>query len=286
MHPILTRYGSFLYFTYTAVMGLGLALALGLAAFEGGRQTSESGSGEGGLSRPTVRGLWSVSAGWLDGVIIALLTALVAGRGVFVAANWDYYVDNLDETWLLWQGGISYHGAVGAGFLVLWLWSRWRGVSFERLGGMLAMPMVVWTAFGWLACLLEGCAYGRETFIGPLSADLPDSFGVYAVRYQTQLMGLLFSFLALVVLLWTRRHLRPGTLFWFAVLLLSASRTVVDTFRGDAMPLIAGLRVDLLLDSGLALIALAAFITSLTDHARPGVVLQNRPTHTHRPPDT
>ena len=53
MHPILARYGSFLYFTYTAVMGLGLALALGLAAWEGRRPMSEKGNGP----RSAVRGL-------------------------------------------------------------------------------------------------------------------------------------------------------------------------------------------------------------------------------------
>ena len=37
--------------------------------------------------------------------------------------------------------------------------------------------------------LSEGCAYGRETTLGWLAADLPDSFGVYAVRYRRSFWG-------------------------------------------------------------------------------------------------
>lgn len=245
MHPILTRYGSFLYYSYTAIMGLGLLLSLGLALRESRRRTGDG--------RRTVTG-----AAWLDGVIVALLAALLVGRIAFVTANWDYYVDNLDETWLLWQGGIGYHGAVGAGLIALWLWSRLREIPFAPLGGLLALPMALWTAFGWLACYLDGCVYGRETFFGPLSAGLPDSFGVFAVRYQTQLIGLALSLLALALLWWARRRLQPVALFWLAVLLLSAARALVDTLRGDPMPLVADLRLDLILDAAMALLALAA----------------------------
>lgn len=249
MHPILTRYGSFLYYSYTAVMGLGLALAIGLAVHEA-RQPAED-----GRWRPAVRTL-------LDAIVAALFVALLVGRVAFVLANWDYYVNDLDETWLLWQGGISYHGAVSGGLLAFWIWSRFRGTSFARLGGLLAMPMALWTTLGWLACYLDGCVYGRETFLGPLAADLPDDFGVFAVRYQTQLIGLVLSLLALAVLWRLRRRLPSSAFFWLTVFLLSASRAVVDTLRGDGVPLLSGLRLDLLLDVMLALGALLLFVAA------------------------
>lgn len=253
MHPILTRHGSFFFYSYTAAMGLGLALAVGLAIYQARRQTADGGPR-------------SVVGRLLDGVIVALFAALLAGRAAFVAANWDYYAGNLDETWLLWEGGISYHGAVGGGLLALWLSSRLHGLPFARLGGLLALPMALWTAFGWLACYLEGCVYGRETFIGPLSADLPDTFGVFAVRYQTQVIGLALSLLILALLWWVRRRVKPGVLFWLTVMLLSAARATVDTLRGDPMPVLINLRLDLLLDAALALFALAALIAIRNGH--------------------
>ncbi len=264
MYPILARYGSFLLYSYTAAMGVGLLLALGLAAWDGRRRTAIRMARDRRTKRPC--------AGWLDGVIVALGAALVVGRVVFVAANWDYYRANVDESWLLWQGGISYHGAVVAGLLALWAWCRVRSVSFDAVGGMLALPAALWSAFGWLACYLEGCVYGRETFIGPLAASLPDSFGVFAVRYQTQLMGLVFSVLALGVLWWVARapqtaietgHSFQGmALFWLAVLLLSAGRAAVDLLRGDLVVMLGGLRVDFVLDVVLALVGLVGMVVT------------------------
>ena len=37
------------------------------------------------------------------------------------------------------------------------------------------------TTFGWLACYAEGCGHGREALLGPLTADLPDTFGVFVM---------------------------------------------------------------------------------------------------------
>jgi len=249
VYPILARYGSFLFYSYTAAMGAGLLLALGLAW----RQARRS---------RTAIGTHSYE-GWPDAVIVGLAVALVVGRVLFVAVNWDYYQDNLDESWLLWQGGISYHGAVLTGLLALWVWSRLHGVSFGALGGLLALPAAVWSAFGWLACYLDGCAYGRETLIGPLAADLPDNFGVFAVRYQTQLMGVALSLLALALLWWARRRMSRTALFWTALFLLSAGRAAVDVVRGDPMRVIAGLRLDFVADATLALAAVLGLVVTL-----------------------
>lgn len=243
MYPILTRYGPFFLYSYTVVMGVGLLAAVGVGRLETKRlETGRLGS-------------------WVDGMIWAVGVGLVVGRAVFVGANWGYYAQNVGESWLLWQGGISYHGAVIAGLAALWAWSHRRGVPFARLGDLLALPMAVWSVFGWLACYLEGCAYGRETFIGLLSADLPDSYGVFAVRYQTQMMGLAFSLLAVAALWWARRRgLSDGRLFWLALLLLSWGRALVGVLRGDEMVMLGAVRVDVLLDAALAGMALVLLV--------------------------
>lgn len=242
MYPILRRYGPFFLYSYTVVMGLGLLLALGLTAYRARRR-------EGDLP-------------WMDGVLLSLFAALVGGRLAYVAANWTYYQTHLGEAWLVWRGGLSYHGALAAGLVALWVWCRWQKYPFARIGGLLAPPMALWSAFGWLACYLEGCAYGRETFLGLLASALPDSYGVYAVRYQTQLSGLLLSVLALLLLWMLRRRLSPLALFWLALFLLSAGRVAVSLMRGDAMPLLGSIRLDTLLDSTLSLLSAVALFLS------------------------
>lgn len=242
MHPILRRYGPFFLYSYTVVMGLGLLLALGLTAYHARRRHVE----------------WP----WMDGVLMSLFVALVGGRLAYVAANWTYYQAHINEAWLVWRGGLSYHGALAAGLLALWAWCRRQALPFARIAGLLAPAMALWSAFGWLACYLEGCAYGRETFLSLLASDLPDSYGVYGVRYQTQLSGLLLSILALLLVWALRRRLKPLALFWLALFLLSAGRFAVSLMRGDAMPLLGGIRLDTLLDGTLTLLSALLLLRS------------------------
>lgn len=246
MHPILRSFGPFLYYSYTVAMGLGLLAGVGLTAWRA-RERADGGD----------------EGSWLDGVIVALAAALAGGRIVYVAVNWDYFQGNAAESWFVFRGGLSYHGGLLAGLAALALWARWRGRSFRRIGGLLAPGGALWSAFGWLACWLEGCAYGRETFIGPLAGDLPDSYGIYAVRYQTQLLGVVFSALALGVLWRARRELPAAGVFWLGLALLSGGRFVVTLLRGDPVPMVGAIRADTLLDAVLALVPLVLLFTVL-----------------------
>lgn len=241
MHPILSRYGPFFLFAFTVVMGLGILMGIGLTA---------------ALAK---RGRLDASD-WFDGILIILLASMVGGRIAFVLTNWTYYQENIDEIGLVWRGGLSYHGALLAGLLALGIWSLGRERSFGFYAGLLAPAFALVSAFGWLACWFEGCAYGRETGIGPLAADLPDSFGVFGLRYQTQLMGLILSILTFVLIIVARRRLRPVTLFFLTLLFLSAGRVVVSLFRGDAILMIGPVRLDTLVDGGLILLSLVAII--------------------------
>lgn len=241
MYPILDRYGPFFLYSYTVALALGILAGLGLTAWRVRRRSHP---------RP----------GWIDGVLAGLVAALIGGRAGFVWANWDYFRLHPAEMWPVWRGGLSYHGALLAGLLALGGWCAWRGRSLRQMAGLLAPAGVLLSAFGWLACWLEGCAYGRETVIGPLAADLPDSFGVYAVRYRTQLLGITLSLLAFALVWWLRNRLRPGALSALALLLISAGRVAASLFRGDAVPLLGPLRLDTVLDATLALTATGALL--------------------------
>jgi phosphatidylglycerol---prolipoprotein diacylglyceryl transferase len=231
MYPILGRYGPFFFYSYTAVLGSVLLLALAL------------------VRAPARR---SFGHHWWHGVTLALLAGLIAGRAGFVASHLDYFRVHADESWQLWQGGLSYHTALAAGLITLLLWCRRHGFSFYRLAALLAPAALLWGAAGWAACWLEGCAYGREAPLGWLAADLPDEFGVYAVRYHTQLLGVALTLLAALLVWRLRPRLPASSLFWLALALASGSRALVSLWRGDPTPEIAGWRLDTIVDGLLA----------------------------------
>ncbi|MCZ7668191.1 MAG: prolipoprotein diacylglyceryl transferase [Chloroflexi bacterium] len=103
-------------------------------------------------------------------------------------------------------------GALLAALVGLWLWGVWRKRPFASYTDLLTPGFALLAVFTWAACWLAGCAYGQETTFGLLAANLPDDFGLFAVRYQTQLLGLLWSLLIFIAVILTSQRWREGQL--------------------------------------------------------------------------
>jgi phosphatidylglycerol:prolipoprotein diacylglycerol transferase len=253
MYPILGRYGRFFLYSYTVVIGLGILAAIGLTAWRA-RRLARADDG------------WV--GGWFDGLLVTLVAGLAGGRIAFVWVHWEYFQQRPAEAWQIWQGGLSYHGALAAGLLALWSWwaiYRRQQVRFAAYAGLFAPGLALGSTFGWLACWLEGCAYGRETSIALWSATLPDHFGVFAVRYQTQLLGLGFSLIVFLLIIARHRHWQSGRLFWFTLFGLSFGRFVVSLWRGDDAPIISTIRLDTFLEATVAFMSLILLQYTIRD---------------------
>lgn len=240
MYPILGRYGPFFLYSYTVVLGVGIAAGLFLTSRLMRRN-------------PEIH--------WSDRVLLTLVLGVIGGRAGFVWANWGYFQERPFELWQLWQGGLSYQGALVAGFCGLaighWLHPNTIRPSFASYAGLLAPGFVLSHAFGWLACWLEGCAYGQEAALGWLTADLPDEFGVFAVRYQTQLVGLVWSLLVLAAVL---RLKQPETRFYVTMMGVSFGRFFITLLRGDTVPVLGFYRLDSILEAILTLLFFCLFV--------------------------
>jgi len=235
MHPILGRYGPFFLYSFTLVSGLAMAVGIGLTAWKA-REVDE--------------------ADWLDGLIAALLFGIVGGRATFLSARWDYFQQNLSEAWLIWRGGLNYHGIIIAGIVGLWIWCRWQRRPFDAYATLFSPGLAAASAISWLACWLDGCAHGRLAPPGLLSADLPDSYGIFDSRYQTQLLGAGLSLLTLLLILWLQQRGVVVHYFWLTLFGLSIGRLFVTLLRGDDIPVLGQLRWDTLAEGVTALVSL------------------------------
>ncbi|HEX2905424.1 MAG TPA: prolipoprotein diacylglyceryl transferase family protein, partial [Phototrophicaceae bacterium] len=180
----------------------------------------------------------------------ALFGGVLLARLGHVLLSWDYFGNNLNEVFTIELGGLNWHGAVLGAVIGLSLAARLRRVDARTLldAIMLALPLI--GLAGWWGCLASACGYGLEV---PTLADYPplvasanpDIFGIVAPRFNTQVFGLLLSavMLALALLLLWRGWLRCRR-FWLVLALLSAGMFVIGFYRGDAVSIVAGLRLD------------------------------------------
>lgn len=228
MYPILFRVGTYVGYTYTLALALGMLTGVWVA-FQGARAR---------IADPTVV---------LDGGFWGLLSGLVGARIGYVVANWAYFATRLGEAVDLRGGGLSWHGAwlgaaVGAG---LWyaLRRRFRPTlpHWRTLLDVVAPGLALGSAFGWAGCLLTGACYGAEAEgvqvpLRWLTGYLPDIYGVERVRFLTQPLMIGYS-----LFLWGVVVLRPGALralpvggtFAVYLLLYALADGLVWFLRGD-----------------------------------------------------
>lgn len=227
MAPILARYGSIFIYSYTVILALGVLAATGLTA----RFARTKGVRD-----------------WFDAQLVVAVTAVVVGRVGFVLGQWPYYEEHTHEILQFTQGGLSYPAALLGGLAALWLWARFQRRPFYEDAALFAPGFALLVAFGWLACRFEGCAYGRETVMGPLASDLPDEFGVFALRYQSQFVGLTLTLMVSALLLWLARRFNTPALFWVSLALVSLAHLLAGLLRGDPALMVGPLRLDVLVD--------------------------------------
>lgn len=227
MYPILWRVGTYTLYSYTLLLTLGMLAGVWVSwAFA--RRHGD---------RPQIlfdAGFW------------ALLGGVLGGRLGYVAHNLPYFVEHPTQAMAFWLGGLSWHGAlIGGTICVLIWWKIGQRSAPERptwldLLNALAPGLALGCAFGWVGCLLTGSAYGLEAAgyrppLGWLTANLPDIYGVWEVRFVTQPLMIgwcVFLFIFLFILY--RRSARTPT-FALYLLLYALADFGVAFLRGDGV---------------------------------------------------
>jgi phosphatidylglycerol:prolipoprotein diacylglycerol transferase len=225
MFPILLRIDSHIVFSYTVALVLGMAAGTWIAYRRARFRIAD----------PAVV---------LDAGFWALLGGILGGRIGFVATNWAYYAEHVDKALRLSQGGLRWHGALIGGTAAVLLWGfvrRRLGMSapdWRDLADAAAPGLALGGALGWLGCLLAGSAYGAEAsgYAAPLAwltAELPDIYGVKAVRFLTQPLMIGWCLLLWGLLQGARMRWPRGLAFVLYLLLYALADFAVAWMRGD-----------------------------------------------------
>jgi phosphatidylglycerol:prolipoprotein diacylglycerol transferase len=179
--------------------------------------------------------------GW-NLVLIAILSALVGAKILFVIHDWDAYAANprrLFSLELLQAGGVFYGGLLAAIVACVW-YVRRTGMPGLKTADIFAPGIALGHSFGRLGCLAAGCCYGRPTdlpwsikFTNPLAAQFVGTpLGVHL--HPTQLYEFGVELGNFFLLLWLLRHKQfDGQVMGAYLFLYGLARFFIEFFRGD-----------------------------------------------------
>jgi phosphatidylglycerol:prolipoprotein diacylglycerol transferase len=250
LHPVLFRLGNFTVTGYAALVDLGLIVGTAVACLAARR-----------------RGMRATHA--LDTALAAALGGLAGGRAVYVAANWAYFQTHVRRALRPWDGGLAWHGALAGGLVAVVAFCAVRRLSLKSVLDALAPGVAVLGGCAWLGCLMNGFAYGIETYpgqglLGAVSLELPDIYGIRAPRVAVQLLGAGWSAIVLVALLIAGRQPRSqGLVFPLWLALYGGGSFGLGFVRADEMTTIAGWRADQVADLALVVIGTVAFMVGI-----------------------
>jgi phosphatidylglycerol---prolipoprotein diacylglyceryl transferase len=80
--------------------------------------------------------------------IYLILIALAGARVYDILLEWNYYWHNPLQAFKVWEGGLAIHGAIIAGLIFIYLFSKKRNINFWKLAGIITPGLALGQAIG------------------------------------------------------------------------------------------------------------------------------------------
>jgi phosphatidylglycerol:prolipoprotein diacylglycerol transferase len=108
---------------------------------------------------------WPLPKEEIDRFITWLIIGMFLGARFFyvVLYNWDYYSTNLMDSFAVWKGGLSFHGAVFGMCVMIYFFAKKHKLHFFQIADCAAIAGCPGMLFGRIGNFINGELYGRVT---------------------------------------------------------------------------------------------------------------------------
>jgi phosphatidylglycerol---prolipoprotein diacylglyceryl transferase len=168
----------------------------------------------------------------IDDIYFYLVLGLLVGArmGYVLFYNPSFYLEHPLEVFVLWHGGMSFHGgAIGTFVLGYWAMHR-RKVSFLKAADLITPTIPLGLFFGRMGNFINGELWGRPS-TAPWAMIFPTGGNV--ARHPSQLYEALLEGLVLFAVLWIYRDRkkREGDVLAVFLILYAVFRVFCEFFR-------------------------------------------------------
>jgi prolipoprotein diacylglyceryl transferase len=171
-----------------------------------------------------------------NGALIAVPSAIIGARILYIIGNWDQFSGNLGRMFLINEGGISVWGAVAGGILGGTFYALRKHVPLGQFADACGLGLLNGLWIGRIGDIINGEHHGSHTSV-PWSVVYthPDTLGERGVPVHLAVgYEMVWDIALLGFLLWFLRRVRvPGVVFWLFLVFYSIGRFWTHEFRTD-----------------------------------------------------
>ncbi len=134
-----------------------------------------------------------------DYIFYIILGIIIGGRvGYVLIYNLKYYINNPFEILMIWQGGMSFHGAVLGIILFTYFFSKKNNVDYFYFLDLVALSAPIGIFLGRISNFINSELYGRQTDVfWSVKFELIDNLN----RHPSQIYEAVFEGLILFIIL-------------------------------------------------------------------------------------
>ena len=164
-------------------------------------------------------------------LIFSLFSLLIGGRlGYVLFYDFDYYSENLHKILYIWEGGMSFHGALIGIIVGLFYISIKEKISFLKLTDFVVIYIPIGLFLGRIGNFINSELYGSPTnaswgVIFPLIDDIPRH---PSMLYEAMLEGLILFYVMLFI---SKSKPNKGILTSLFLIMYSIFRSSVEFIR-------------------------------------------------------
>ncbi|AHC73350.1 prolipoprotein diacylglyceryl transferase [Candidatus Endolissoclinum faulkneri L5] len=175
----------------------------------------------------------------LDSLLFYVTYGVILGGriGYVLLYNLNYYYSNPEEIFMVWRGGMSFHGGVLGVVLAIILFARKAKISIFIIGDLVASATPIGLFFGRIANFINGELFGRVApdlpwaMIFPIAGDIP--------RHPSQIYEAILEGIVLFILVRgvKIRKQNPGMTMASFFIGYGFVRTICEFFRAPDVQL-------------------------------------------------
>ena len=178
-----------------------------------------------------------------DMLPLLVVFSIIGARIYYVLLSIDYFILNPAAIFMVWQGGLSIHGAIIGGIIFGAIYAKKNKINFFPYGDIICATLPLGQAIGRLGNFFNQEAFGMPTFNAPIKLYVSSNFRpeqypnnkYFHPCFLYEAILDLLVFIILLILMKKTSKSYDGVIFFAYILLYSVVRAIIEPFRLDTV---------------------------------------------------